>query len=231
MQFFFSGGGDFEFFASLDREFAQALGSNASIHLIPYASDPGDFEEIYARVLDTYGGPKKVTVNYCKDPSQIDNATLGSASAVYIEGGNTFDLITTLREHNIETYLKSFAKQQNRILFADSAGAIIAGRSVRTAFLGDDADDDEKRLQDYRGLDLLDSWTIHAHYAPEDDDAVMNFVYDEGTPVLALYEETGVYLSENFDLKVLTPKPAEVFTHAGKETFSSGKVRSLSEFF
>jgi peptidase E len=150
---------------------------------------------------------------------------------IYIEGGNTFDLITAVRSSNIETFFKAVDSNSDKLFYADSAGAIILGNSVKTAFLGDDADEDDRRLQDYRGLDLLHSWTVHAHYTTEDDDNVMNLVYDEGVPVLALFEETGVSISENKELVVLTDAAAAIFTAAGKQMIERGNSIKLSDFY
>jgi len=232
MKFLLTGGGDFEFFTKVDQQFEEILRKNDQILILPYASDPEDFEDIFSRTKESYGnGPAKPTFAMLKDITKLKESDLLDTAALFIEGGNTFDLITAVRDANIATYFKSFSQQHNKVIYADSAGAIILGASVKTAFLGDDADEDAERLQDYRGLNILNEWAVHAHYSPEDDDGVMSLVYDEGIPVLGLYEETGIYISDNNELKVLTHAPVILFTAAGKQLIDNHKLVNLSDFY
>jgi dipeptidase E len=231
MQFFLTGGGDFEHFRKVDHNFRELLQNGDKLQILPYASDPEDFEEIYERVEETYGRKLELEFSMEEDISNLTEEILTSARAIFIEGGNTFDLVTAMRKSNLETLFKAIQNQPNKIIYADSAGAIILGNTVKTAFFGDDADEDEERLQDYRGMDLLGSWSIHAHYTNEDDDTVMNLVYDEGNPVLALPEETGIHISEGKEVEVLTETPLAIFTAAGKQQIESGKKILLADFF
>jgi len=231
MEFLLTGGGDFDHFRKVDSKFQELLNDNDKVQIIPYAVDPDDFDEIHERIEDTYKSKKGLTFALESNISKLKQDDLLSARALFIEGGNTFDLITSIRDANIATYIKNFEKQNDKIIYADSAGAIVLGNSVRTAFFGDDADEDERRLQDYRGLNLLDSWVVHAHYTQGDDDAVMNFVYDEGMPVLALPEETGIYISVGKEVEVLTRSPLVIFTAVGKQVIASGQKVLLTDFY
>lgn len=229
MKFFLSGGGDFDNFKSLDRLFISLLNKNDQLLVIPYACDPADYEDIQARVDETYNLDGSLIIELFSDAKKIRSEFVHGSKAIFIEGGNTFDLITTVRSSNLETVLKSV--EDSKIFYADSAGAILLGKDVSTAFFGDDADEDEKKLQDYRGLDLLDSWTVHAHYTPEDDDSVQNFVYESGTPVLALFEETGIYIDSGFTVKVISSKPLAIFTAAGKTLVESHQEINLKDLY
>jgi len=232
MKFLLTGGGDFEHFRKVDQKFQELLNSGDRIQVLPYASGVDEFDEIFERIEDTYGrGKKGLTFGLEKNINKLTQDDLLNARALFIEGGNTFDLITLIRNANTATYLKAFEKESDKIIYADSAGAIILGNSVRTAFFGEDADEDAKRLQDYRGLDLLNSWVVHAHYTVADDDAVMSFVYDEGLPVLAFHEKTGVYISDDSRVEVLTSSPLVIFTAAGKQVVSFNEDVQLSDFY
>lgn len=229
MQFFLTGGGDFDFFKRVDQEFSQFLNGNDQVLLLPYASPQDTFAEILERVEETYSRTD-ARFFYKEQPEKLSHDDFEIVKALYIEGGNTFDLITSIRSANIETSSKEFFASPERVVYADSAGSIILGSSVRTAFFGDDADDDALRLQDYRGLDVLGGWSVHAHYEIDDDESVTDFMYNEGCPVLALHEETGIYISEDQKVRVLTEYPLTLFTFAGKIRVEKNEERQLTEF-
>src|SRR5690606_17848295 len=154
MEFFLTGGGDFEHFQAVDRAFLQHLKNGDKVQLLPYASDPEDYDEILERVEDTYGRHLDLSVAMQSNIADLSLPILQEAKAILIEGGNTFDLVTAVRQANLETHFKKIANA-DKVIYADSAGAIILGQSVKTAFFGDDADSDDMRLQDYRGMSLM----------------------------------------------------------------------------
>ncbi|MDA9951613.1 peptidase E [Oligoflexaceae bacterium] len=220
MHYYLTGGGDFEVFEKIERRLAGGLVQNDKILVLPYACDPSEFEEISERVEETF---PNADIEMFGDPALLQKENFTSAAAICIEGGNTFDLVSIVRRHNLATFLKGV---DSGWIYADSAGAIILGATVQTAFLGDDADDDEARLQDYRGLDLLDSWTIHAHYEPEDDDSLQDLVYTMGTPLCALPEPAAVCFDGKGGLEVLNG-PVHIFNVGGKVTLSEVKTHDL----
>jgi len=208
MAIYLTGGGDQETFKQLDKLFMEELPTSSIIGLFAQAAD--DQDEALERVEYYFNSKNISKIELITNPK----TDLSIYAALMIEGGNTFNLISSVRDSNFFNSIKSFYKS-GKPIYADSAGAIILGSDVHTAFLGDDGDEDQNALQDYRGLDILSPWCIHAHATPEDFEQVQDILYNIGSPVLALSEETGVILTEN-ELTVYGTTDLWVFNFEGQ---------------
>ncbi|MFT6631215.1 MAG: dipeptidase E [Bacteriovoracaceae bacterium] len=220
MALFLTGGGDQSCFAKLDKLFIESLPQNAKILLIPFASE--DYDEVYERIEHHFSHKKIASINMIQKQEDITAEVFDEHDAIMIEGGNTFDLITSTRSNSFFSLIKNFHKEGKHI-YADSAGAIILGNDIQTAFLGEDADEDQQKLQDLRGLDLIHPWTIHAHATPDEFEDLNDLLYDKGNPILALSEETGIFINGD-ELVVFGQEPLEVITFAGRKSLVPGEV-------
>lgn len=224
MALFLTGGGEQENFNQLDKLFIDSLPQNATVLIIPFASD--NYEEVFERITFHFEHKKISSFKMLTRAEEITKENFDSHDAIMIEGGNTFDLIRKTRSNSFFNLIKEFHASDKHI-YADSAGAIILGNDIQTAFLGDDADEDSKRLQDLRGLDLIHPWTIHAHSTPEEYDDLNDLLYDKGYPILALSEETGIFVS-NGNIQVFGQKPLEVISFTGRQSIIPGTKVELS---
>ena len=225
MAFFLTGGGDQDDFRELDKVFLESLPNQASILVIPLAADQDDFEDILERVESCFSGKKINAVELCEDPSSLSTSDLENYDALFIEGGNTFQLVEAMRGTKLFDGLEEYLSR-GRSIYADSAGAIVLGSNVRSAFLGDEADEDAQKLQDYRGLNLLDPWSIHCHYESSDDEGLQNLLFESGSPILVLAEPCGVHI-EGRKLRVYGKESLEVFTFTGKQVYGVGEEVDL----
>ena len=219
MAIYLTGGGDQETFKQLDKAFMQELPNSSVIGLLAQAAE--DQNEALERIEYYFNSKNISKIELITDP----NTDLSRYHALIIEGGNTFKLISEIRDSSFFNSIKSFYKT-GKPIYADSAGAIILGSDVHTAFLGDDGDEDQHSLQDYRGLDILCPWCIHAHATAEDFEQVQEILYNIGSPVLALSEETGVRLSQN-QLQVFGTTDLWVFNFEGRFNVSPGHTFSF----
>jgi peptidase E len=220
MALFLTGGGDQECFNKLDKLFIESLPQNAKVLLIPFASE--DYDEVFDRIEHHFNHKKIASLHMIRKQDEITEDVFDEHDAIMIEGGNTFELISSTRSNSFFSLIKKFHKKGKHI-YADSAGAIILGNDIQTAFLGEDADEDQQKLQDLRGLDLAHPWTIHAHATPDEFDELNDLLYDKGNPILALAEETGVYINGD-ELKVFGSESLEVITFAGRKSLAPGEV-------
>jgi dipeptidase E len=220
MTTYLTGGGDQECFRHLDLHFFDELPKNSSIGVLAQAGD--DPLESLARIEQDFEHQKISSVTLVKSPSE----ELLDYDALIIEGGNTFNLIRAVRDSDFFSLLKKFS-ESGKPLYADSAGAIVLGSDVHTAFLGDEGDEDQLRLQDYRGLDIIHPWCVHAHSTPEDFEELQNILYNTGNPIFALSEETGIRICDN-EIEVFGHDPLWAITFMGKECIKPGEKRTLS---
>lgn len=220
MNLFLTGGGDQENFYQLDKLYLQSLDDDATIGVILHATD--DPDDAFEGIESHYS---KGNISF----EQIENAddSLLEYDSLFIEGGNTFDLIKAMRESAFFELIKQFAGS-GKPIYADSAGCIILGSDVHTAFLGEDGDEDNLKLQDYRGLDVVTPWAFHAHATPDEFDDLNDLLYDKGFPILALTEETGIHIQDD-EIRVYGKEALTVVSFAGKKLLEPGESSTLTK--
>lgn len=227
MAFFLTGGGDQDDFRNLDRFFLDSLQPDSRILVVPHALDEADYEDALERAEECFAGNKVAELVLAEDLEALTAAQLADFAVVFLEGGNTFQLIETVRRSNFFQLLGDFSKRGGHI-YADSAGAIVLGSDVKTAFLGEEADEDYAKLQDYRGLGILDAWSVHCHYELEEAEDLNELLYQTGSPILALREPTGVYVTAEM-VQVFGKAPLEVFSFTGHKVIPVGAQASFDE--
>lgn len=227
MPLYLTGGGDQEDFRNLDRLFLEHLPENSQILVIPLACEEDEYEDALDRAEECFESSKVKNIELCEDVDKLSYEDLLNFQAVFIEGGNTFKLIQAVRKSSFFDLLKKYLSDGN-FIYADSAGAIVLGSNVQTAFLGDDGDEDENKLQDYRGLGLLGDWVVHCHYEPNDHDDMQDLMYDLGTPILALSEPCGIYINGD-EVEVKGKEALEIFTFSGRTVHQPNSKIELSK--
>ncbi|MBT3586439.1 MAG: type 1 glutamine amidotransferase-like domain-containing protein [Halobacteriovoraceae bacterium] len=221
MAIFLTGGGEQEVFQSLDKVFLNSLPAHSKVAILPHASD--DHQEVLERIEDYFSHKNVSKFELVITPSE----SLLDYDAIMIEGGNTFDLIREVRDSAFFDLLLAFHKS-GKTIYADSAGAIVLGSDVHTAFLGDDGDEDQLKLQDYRGLDIIHPWCLHAHATSAEHDALQDLLYDQGNPILALAENTGIKIDGD-ELEVFGLDQLEVVTFSGRQLLAPREKASLTK--
>jgi dipeptidase E len=222
MTTYLTGGGDQEHFRHLDLRFFDDLPQGSSLGVLAQAGD--DPQESLERIEQDFEHKKVSSIELVERPSE----EVLDFDALIIEGGNTFNLIRAIRDTDFFSLLKKFSAL-GKPIYADSAGAIVLGSDVHTAFLGDEGDEDQLKLQDYRGLDIIHPWCVHAHSTADDFEELQDILYATGNPILALAEETGVRISDN-EIEAFGNDPLWVISFMGKECIKPGEKRILSSF-
>lgn len=212
-----TGGGDSEYFEQLDEYFINSLSSNPTLLFIPLAGAKENWNDGLIRIQDTFSTIKFENIEMCLDLSELDWDYLSSFDSIYIDGGNTFQLMDKIRNTHFYELLFRFL-HHGGVINGDSAGAIILGSHLETAHFGDSGDENESDLISYQGLNLLGNWAIHCHYTSEEDQEILDFENDFGFPVIALHEQSGISING----KVL-----EVFGRSKVVIFKDGKKNSI----
>jgi len=226
VKIYITGGGESENYRDLDKHFLANFGKNNNLLLLPMANDQEDFEDCLERIEATYQDlGHKGAVELLEDLTQFSLNQLANYPAIYIDGGNTFTLIEQIRNNSFIDCLKKYS-QNGGIIHADSAGGIILGAHVKTAFIGEDSDDNQEKTQNFSGTGLLKDWAIHCHYDPHEDELLQDIVYESGLPILALSEYTGVYI-EDHELSVFGQQDLSVLNMMGKKLIPVGTKIAL----
>jgi dipeptidase E len=190
--------------------------------VLPLACEEEDFQEVFERVEECFEDSKIESIDMIKKVKDLTHEKISQYHAVFVEGGNTFKLIKALRDTHLFQYLKAFLKE-DKIIYADSAGAIALGANIESGFLGEAADEDELKIQDWRGLGFLGNWSVHCHHEPEDLDALNDLMYASGSTFLALSEPCGIHIKNN-TVRVLGSAPLEIVDFTGSHRHPPGAV-------
>ena len=222
-----SGGGDF---AGIPRLNSSVQGifrdlPESRLLIIPFAADEDDHDDIMEYVESSVGVGFDA-IDIMTTPEEIEDLDLSQYSLIYLEGGNTFDLLQTIRSSPLMTELVRYYKEGGA-LFGDSAGAIVLGANADTAFFGDESDENYTSLQQFGGLNLLGSWSIHCHYKTADDDQCQDFVYSSGTQIVAIPEDSTLMIEKDGTSTVFGTLPIVVFSFAGKSRYLPGQQFNL----
>lgn len=93
--------------------------------------------------------------------SQKDNTEVSECDYFYVTEGNTFEVLSLLRERGLDKVIKdAFKNSSNKVYIGASAGAMISGESIEEA---GSFDRNFVQMSDYKGLCLYDG-VIIPHY-------------------------------------------------------------------
>ncbi len=205
-----TGGGDSRHFSEIDKKFIKLLSKSPTLLFIPLAGSKRSWKNSLARIKETFSTIHFDNIESCSNLHDLTWEYLKGFDAIYIDGGNTFQLIDFIRDTHAFELLHRFI-HKGGVINGDSAGAIVLGSHIETAHFGLHGDQNKAGVISYQGLNLLGNWAIHCHYKKSENKEIKKFVKDFGFPVLALHDESSVYI-KNRRLKVIGKKSVTVFT-------------------
>ena len=77
-------------------------------------------------------------------------------------------------------------------------------------------------VSDFQGMGMIGKYSVWCHFRKNEQFLVTKFVKDFDCPVIALPEETAIFIKD-CETKVIGSEPAYVFTNKGMKTISIGK--------
>jgi len=216
-----AGGGSSQDELPLLELFAEWTGSKGRVLFLPIAQAgmgrPLDGCLAWGKATLEVVGVDDITM--WTDLNSENHQSLDGFDSIFIGGGNTFFLLDQVRKSGFDTSLVKFAAQGG-VVYGSSAGAIILGQDILTC-----AHLDENRvgLDNLRGLDMVNGFCVWCHYQSEDDESIIEYISQNGWPVLALSERSGVSV-DGVNLIAQGYEPTYVFTANGKRTVNVGEA-------
>jgi dipeptidase E len=119
-----------------------------------------------------------------------ENIDLEKFDMIYIGGGNTFKLLKELKESGLGKRIINYINNDGMV-YGGSAGAIIFGKTINTATIGDCSDENNVNLIDLNGFSLL-NFDIHCHYNKKDDNLIRKYINSNNKSVITISEESVV---------------------------------------
>lgn len=191
MTIILAGGGDPPQSISTDRHYAALIRASparqgSDLQFIPNAVIP-DWSTDQAVDWLQRDSFADLSIKVVDDLAHI--AELPEPRSIFLMGGNTFRLLNDILKNSAEPFLRHYAEEG--ILYGCSAGAIVLGQSIRSAYLGQEADTNDVGLSQFDGLDLLGGLNVLPHFVPADLDSIKGLVEEEGSGCLCIAEDGG----------------------------------------
>lgn len=155
------------------------------------------------------------------DLSKYNNEDVAKFNAIYIGGGNTWSLMSELKNSGFSKILIQYLKTGGQV-YGGSAGAIILGKRIDTH-----DDENEIELKDMLGFNLLHNYSVACHFKDEQGDRFKTWTTNNQLPMVCLPEETGLIINDKTVCCVGT-RPCAVYSSDGiKKIFNSGESFNL----
>ena len=154
MKLIMTGGGDSDHFKEIDEYFINLLDNDPSLLFIPLAGDEDTWQNGLERIQQTFSTINFNSIEMCLDLAGLDKEYLSRFHAIYIDGGNTFQLMSKIRHTHAYELFHQFL-HLGGVINGDSAGAIVLGAHLETAHFGDIGDENEAGIISYQGLNFL----------------------------------------------------------------------------
>jgi dipeptidase E len=189
---FLGGGGDEIQAKEIDDLYGRTVGSGAKVLYIPIAwTKPEQFDSCLNWFKNAYER-FDFEIEMLTDLNDVSLEYLDKFDSIYIGGGNTFSLLKTMKDTNFIDTLKDFI-DTGKAVYGGSAGAIVLGKDISTAFIGNLTDENIVQTTDFLGLNVANGYSIKAHYEDEKE-VVEKFSTENNTSVLNIPETGGVYI-------------------------------------
>ncbi len=211
-----SGGGNEKQTYMLDEVFLKNINK---ILYIPVAWKNDDFESCLKWFKNMVSQHKKVEIDMLTDLSKDIN--LQDYDAVYIGGGNTFKLLKKIKDNKFDKKLTDYYKSKGTI-YGGSAGALILGADIKTAFLCRDKDVNAVNLKDTSGLNLVKDYDIQCHFEEDQVQEHQEYIKKTKRNIIAIPEESSVFI-ENNKIKVVGLKPVTLIKELSSKTYQVNK--------
>lgn len=203
-QILLTGGGTAEESSLIDTHLVSTLherGQN-KIAYIPVAKPKSEFKGCKDWFKSVFG--KTLGIEIWTDLSNISKHQINEVGALYLGGGDTFKLAKELSHYNFRKRLTDFL-HDGKIVYGGSAGAIVLGKSLKTA---SNYGEHQKLIT---GLNILGGYSILCHYRREKNmrKLAQSIVRNTNSVILAIPNRSAIILN-NGKLKVIGYEPAEL---------------------
>lgn len=217
MKLILNGGGSDEKTKLINLYFKNNIDINKPLLYIPLAMDSKRYSECLEWINGEMKDLKFKNIVMGNNANELLEMNLSEYAAIFIGGGNTFKLLSELKESGFFNILKEYVENEG-FVFGGSAGAIIFGKDI---LLCEYMDKNEVELKNTQGFNLLNGYSLTAHYPNKDEiktniatEYLIEYSKIKG-PVIALPEENSLIV-ENKKYSIIGTMPYYIFKNGKK---------------
>ena len=212
MKLLLSGGGTSEKTILVNKKFNEIIDHTKPLLFIPLARYSTKYPSSIEWIKNELKNVDIPDIEMITKADEICNKDLNNYCGIFIGGGNTFKLLSELKECDAFNILKDYIKNGG-IVYGCSAGAIIFGYDISSCLYNDSND---VNLKDTKGFNILNGKSITAHYTNKNEektklatDYLIEYTKNN-EEVYALPEEDTIYVNDN-KIKIIGTKDYHIF--------------------
>ena len=199
MKLILNGGGDGKQVESARKLLNSLIDHNKKILYIPLAWVDPTFSGCLEFMTNELSDVNSAGIEMITSAEEIINKNLNNYACLYIGGGNTYKLLSELKNSGAFEKIKNYLINEDGIVYGGSAGAIIFGKDLDSC---NTDDDNEVGLVDNSGFDLINGYSLLCHYTSRDEERTeLSKKYllelSKTKPIYAIPEEDTIYIDND----------------------------------
>lgn len=229
MKIFLNGGGAGYKTVEANRKLNDVIDHRKPILYIPLAMEEDKYDSCYEWIIGELKDVKAPHIEMVRSVEELSSKNLEDYGVIFIGGGNTFKLLSNLKQNDIFEKINNYLKNDG-IIFGGSAGTIIFGEDLESCYLDDDND---VKLEDIKGFDILNGISFLCHYTNrtvEKDTESTKYLLElsKRKKIIALPEEDTLYINDD-KIEVIGNRPWYIFEN-GSRTEMNPTNKSINYF-
>lgn len=222
MHLLLCGGGSGEQNTLANQKLNEIIDHNKPLLYVPLAMDENDhpYDSCYEWIRSELASVSIPSIDMVRSFEELASKNLQQYSALFIGGGNTYKLLSGLKQSGAFNNIKDYINKDG-IVMGGSAGAVIFGYDVDII---SSMDSNDVNLTDTKGFNSVSGISIFPHYTnkrkkltEEENEARLNnftnsiikFSKEIGE-VIAIPEEDAIYVSGD-SIEVIGTRPYYTF--------------------
>ena len=220
MKVFICGGGSGEQTIRAVRRLNEVIQHDLPCLYIPLAMEEDQYDSCYEWIKGELSSVDIPGIEMIRSAEELARKHLADYSFLFIGGGNTFRLLSEIKRVHMFEPIREYLLN-GCVAFGGSAGAIIFGEDLESCALDDD---NEVRLTDTKGFDVLSGISFFCHFTnriPEHDQRSECYLLkiSDHRKTYALPEEDTLFLNGT-QVEEFIDRPYYIFDNGRKTEVS-----------
>lgn len=199
MKLILNGGGTDKQVSNARALLNSLIDHDKKILYIPFAWPNSDYDSCLEFMVNELSDVDCASIDMVKFGEEIVYKNLSDYACIYIGGGNTYKLLSELKNSGAFDKIRDYLINEDGIVYGGSAGAIIFGRDLDSCNIDDK---NEVGLIDNNGFNMINGYSLLCHYTNRDEEKTelsKNYLLELSKlkPIYAIPEENTIFIDND----------------------------------
>lgn len=177
----------------------EIIDNNKKKLYIPFAWPDGTYKGCLEFITKELADVDKLGIDMVTSANELLSKNFNDYACLYIGGGNTYKLLSILKETGNYDKIKNYLVNDNGIVYGGSAGAIIFGADLDSC---NTDDENEVGLIDNTGFNMIKGYSLLCHYTSRNAERTKlstDYLLELSKlkPIYAIPEEDTIYVEDD----------------------------------